>query len=86
MKANTPYWWIANTPQDKHDKSKPQSHADFLREHLPRAAAKIGEAPGVIVCNPLDRGALSELKGIVIETSEKILPGNFWIGASNGNS
>lgn len=78
------YWWIANV-QDRHDKSKPQTNVEFLQKHLPRARAKLGEAAAVIVCNPVDRDALDALQEYVIETSETILPGNFWIGARNGN-
>lgn len=81
MKTNGAlYWWIANT-QDKGDKGKPQTNVDFLRAWLPRASAKIGGQPGVILCNPVDRDSLAELANMFeIGTRANLPAGNFWIG------
>lgn len=78
MITNIYFWWIANLPEKG---QRPRSHVSFLREWLPRAAAKLGEAPGLILCNPADRDALAELAGYTIGTNANIAPGNFWIGA-----
>ncbi len=82
----TLYWWIANVAE----KGKPAAaHAEFLREHLARAAAKLGAEPTIILCNADDADAIRDLKqGGKIAVQATLPPGNFRIGAdgTNGSS
>ena len=77
---NRVFWWVANVAE----KGKlAQAHADFLREHLPRAAVKLGAEPTIILCNPADTEAIRDLKlGLKIAVQATLAPGNFWIGAN----
>lgn len=79
MKTNGAfYWWIANYREKG---ERPRLHADFLREWLPLAAAKLGAPAGLILCNPADREAIAALEGYDIGELATIPVNNFWIGA-----
>lgn len=79
-KDNYTYLWIANYPE----KGKPQQpHAECLRGMLPRAAARLGSEPTVILCNPADRDAIKDaFAGLTIGTRKTIPANTFWIGAN----